>query len=128
MSMIFLSAAPIPAAMLPQWAQTLAQFMPPSCLVTGFQGIFLRHQTLLDNAGAVVALLLTMLLGTFLAVQLFRWEKEEKILPRNKLWVLAGLAPFVVKGLYQGFSKENIGQNHALYLDLLRSTTFLKRH
>src|SRR5260370_17349770 len=115
MSMIFLSAAPIPAAMLPQWAQTLAQFMPPSCLVTGFQGIFLRHQNLLDNAGAVVALLLTMLLGTFLAVQLFRWEKEEKIRPRNKLWVLAVLAPFVATGIYRGYNKGKIVQKQALF-------------
>src|SRR5260370_24272542 len=49
MPMLFLSGATIPAAMLPQWAQTLAQFMPASYLVTCFQGIFFRNQNLWDN-------------------------------------------------------------------------------
>ena len=46
MPMLFLSGATIPAAMLPNWAQTLAQFMPASYLVSGFQGIFFRNQNL----------------------------------------------------------------------------------
>ena len=50
MPMLFLSGATVPAAMLPRWAQTLAQFMPASYLVSGFQGIFFRNQNLWDNA------------------------------------------------------------------------------
>src|ERR1035438_7366272 len=52
MPMLFLSGATVPAAMLPHWAQTLAQFMPASYLVSGFQGIFFRHRMLL-HADAV---------------------------------------------------------------------------
>ena len=37
MPMLFLSGATVPATMLPNWAQTLAQFMPASYLVSGFQ-------------------------------------------------------------------------------------------
>ena len=128
MPMLFLSGATIPAAILPQWAQTAAQFMPASYLVTGFQGIFFRNQNLLDNAGAVAALLLTAVLGLFLAVQLFRWDKEEKIRPRNKVWVLAVLGPFVAMGVWQAYSKQNIGQNDALFRDLQRAGTFLIRN
>lgn len=128
MPMLFLSGATFPAAMLPQWAQTAAQFMPATYLVTGFQGIFFRNQNVLDNASAAAALLLTAVLGMFLAVQLFRWEKEEKIRRRNKLWVLAVLAPFVVMGVWQAHSKENIGKNEALFRDLQRSGTFLIRN
>src|ERR1700686_358623 len=128
MPMLFLSGATFPAAMLPQWAQTAAQFMPATYLVTGFQGIFFRNQNVLDNASAAAALLLTAVLGMFLAVQLFRWEKEEKIRPRNKLWVLAVLAPFVVMGMWQAHSKENIGKNEALFRDLQRAGTFLIRN
>ncbi len=127
MPMLFLSGATFPAAMLPKWAQTLAQFMPASYLVTGFQGIFFQNQNLLDNKAAVGALLATMLLGTFLAMQLFRWEKEEKIQPRKKLWVIAVLAPFVVLGSWQAFSKEHLGENQALYRQLQRSDRFLIR-
>ena len=45
------------------------------------------------------ALLVTIVLGTFLAVQLFRWEKEEKIRGRNKLWMLAVLGALRPHGL-----------------------------
>jgi imidazolonepropionase-like amidohydrolase/ABC-type multidrug transport system permease subunit len=128
MPMLFLSGATIPAAMLPNWAQTLAQFMPASYLVSGFQGIFFRNQNLRDNAAAVAALLLTTVLGLFLAVQLFRWEKEEKIRPRNKLWVVAVLAPFVVMGSWKSYSKEHLGNNAALYRDLQRAGAFLIRN
>jgi imidazolonepropionase-like amidohydrolase/ABC-type multidrug transport system permease subunit len=128
MPMLFLSGATIPAALLPTWAQTMAQFMPASYLVTGFQGIFFRNQNLRDNAVAVGALLVTMLLGTFLATQLFRWEKEEKLRPRNKLWVLAVLAPFAITGCYQAYSKENIGKNAGLFRDLQRTETYLIRN
>src|SRR5450755_1937122 len=125
MPMLFLSGATVPAAMLPTWAQTLAQFMPASYLVSGFQGIFFRNQNLWDNAPAVSALLLTTVLGLFLATQLFRWEKEEKIRPRNKLWVVAVLAPFVVMGTWKSFSKEHLGNNAALFRNLQRSGAFL---
>ena len=128
MPMLFLSGATFPAAMLPKWAQTLAQFMPASYLVTGFQGIFFQNQNLLDNAPAVGALLATMVLGTFLAMQLFRWEKEEKLQPRKKLWVVAVLAPFVALGTWQTFTKEHLGTNQALFRQLQRSDRFLIRN
>jgi imidazolonepropionase-like amidohydrolase len=114
--------------MLPKWAQTLAQFMPASYLVSGFQGIFFRNQNLWDNAPAVAALLLSTVLGLFLAVQLFRWEKEEKIPPRNKLWVVAVVAPFVAMGMWQAHSKQHLGNNAALFRELQRSGVFLIRN
>jgi hypothetical protein len=128
MPMLFLSGATVPAAMLPKWAQTLAQFMPASYLVSGFQGIFFRDQTLWDNAPAAAALLLTTVLGLFLAMQLFRWEKGEKIRPRNKLWVVAVLAPFVAMGTWQAYSKQHVGNNAALLRQLERSGVFLIRN
>ena len=128
MPMLFLSGATIPAAMLPNWAQTVAQFMPASYLVMAFQGIFFRNENLAANAVPAGALLLTLVLGTFLAVQLFRWEKEEKLPPRNKLWVLAVLGPFVVMGCYQAYTKEHLGANEALFRQLQRSEQFLIRN
>jgi len=128
LTMLFLSGATIPAAMLPKWAQTVGEFTPAAYLVSGFQGIFFRNQTILDSLPAVGALLLSIFLGTFLAVQLFRWEKEEKIQPRKKLWVLAVLGPFLAMGCYRAYSKEHIGQNEALFRDLQRSGVFLIRN
>jgi imidazolonepropionase-like amidohydrolase/ABC-type multidrug transport system permease subunit len=128
MPMLFLSGATIPAALLPKWAQTVAEFMPASYLVTGIQGIFFHNQTIFHNPAAAAALIVTVGLGLFLSMQLFRWEKEEKLRPRNKLWVLAVLAPFVVMGSYRAYSKEHIGENEALFRDLQRSGTFLIRN
>ncbi len=125
--MLFLSGATIPAALLPKWAQTTAEFMPASYLVTGFQGIFFHNQTIFNSLPAVGALLITIVVGLFLSRQLFRWEKEEKLPPRNKLWVLAVLAPFLMMGCYRAYSKDHIGENQALFRDLQRSGTFLIR-
>ena len=129
MPMLFLSGATIPAAILPKWAQTVAEFMPASYLVKGFEGIFFQNQTIwnrnsLLSAGALVV---TMAVGLFLSMQLFRWEKEEKLPPRNKLWVLAVLAPFLVMGCFRAYSKEHIGENEAMLRNLQRSGTFLIR-
>ena len=126
--MLILSGATVPSAMLPAWAQTFAEFTPAAYLVTGFQGIFFRNQSVFDHGLAVGALTLSTVDGTFLALQLFRWEKEDKIRPRNKLWVLAVLGPFLVMGCFRAYSKEHLGQNEALYRDLQRSGTFLIRN
>ncbi len=126
--MLFLSGATIPSAILPKWAQTVAEFMPASYLVSGFQGIFFRNQTIWHSGTAVAALIVSIVLGTFLAVQLFRWEKEEKIRPRNRVWVLAVLGPFVLMGCYRAYSKEHLGQNQAFFRDLQRSGATLIRN
>ena len=128
MPMLFLSGATIPAAMLPNWAQTVGEFMPAAYLVTGFQGIFFHNQTIFDNLAPAGALLLSIIVGTFLAMQLFRWEKEEKLPPRNKLWVLAVMAPFLVMGGYRAYSREHIAINKAMFRDMLRTDHFLIRN
>jgi imidazolonepropionase-like amidohydrolase/ABC-type multidrug transport system permease subunit len=130
MPMLFLSGTTIPSAILPGWAQTLGEFMPAAYLVSGFQGIFFRNRSILDkdNLAAVGALLLTLVVGLFLAVKLFRWEKEEKLPPRNRLWVVAVLAPFLVMGCIRSYTREHIGENQALFRDLQRSGTTLIRH
>ena len=75
MPMLFLSGATFPTVMLPAWAQIVGQFLPATYLVTGFQSVFLRKETLAQNWQAAAALALTMVLATFISVQLFRWEK-----------------------------------------------------
>jgi imidazolonepropionase-like amidohydrolase len=128
MPMLFLSGTTIPSAILPNWAQTLAEFLPAAYLVTGFQGIFFRNQTILDNLAPAGALLLTIFVGLFFATQLFRWEKEEKLQPRKKLWVVAVLAPFLAMGCYRAYTRDHLAENQALFRDLQRSGTFLIRN
>lgn len=125
--MLLLSGATVPAAMLPGWIQSLAEFMPAAYLVSGFQGIFYRNQSIFDHGPAVFALLVTLVMGTFVAAKLFRWEKGERTPGRNKLWVAAVLAPCLMIGGYRMFTREHLGRNQAYYRDIQRSSTFLIR-
>ena len=102
--MVLLSGTTIPAAALPAWVHRLAAFLPSTYLLGGMQRIFLRGDGLLAIAAPLLALGITGALGTFLAAQLFRWDKEEPIRPAAKLWVLAALAPCFALGLWQAVS------------------------
>jgi len=127
MPMLFLSGATFPTVMLPSWAQIVGQFLPATYLVTGFQSVFLRKETLAQNWPAAAALLVTMVLATFISIQIFRWEKGEKMRPAAKLWVLAVLSPFVAMGCYQAYSKDHKQKAELLWRELQRNDTFLIR-
>jgi imidazolonepropionase-like amidohydrolase/ABC-type multidrug transport system permease subunit len=126
--MLFLSGATFPAAILPTWAQTVAEFMPASYLVRGFQGIFFKNQTIMDNLKPAGALLISIVVGMFLAVHLFRWEKGEKLRPRDKMWVGAVVFPFLLMGAYEAKTKQHLAENEALFRDLQRSGAVLIRN
>ncbi|HLK22499.1 MAG TPA: ABC transporter permease [Bryobacteraceae bacterium] len=125
--MLFLSGTTIPLSVLPNWVQILAQFLPATHLMTGMQAILGRNETLAQNASAVGALLLTIVLATFIGVKLFRWEKEEKIAPSAKLWLVAVLTPFLILGVYQAYSKDSVVKARLLSRDLQRSRSLLIR-
>ena len=127
MPMLFLSGATFPLSILPIWAQVAGQFLPASHLFNGMQGVMLRNETVATNWVAVAALLLTMVVALFISVKLFRWEKEEKIAGKAKLWILAVLLPFVVLGTYQAYSRENIARNKMFERDLRRTHSYLIR-
>ena len=128
MAMLFLSGATFPTVMFPNWLLTVTQFIPATWLMTGMQGIMLRNETLLANWQAVGALLLTTATGLFLSVKLFRWEKEEKMRPAAKLWVLAVLLPFVLLGTWQAHAKDNVRKEKIIGRDFARSRTVLIRN
>ncbi len=117
MPMLFLSGATIPAAMPARLgADSSAEFLPATYLVSGFQGIFFRNRNLLPImlAGCRPRCCSHWCSAFSSRCKLFRWEKEEKMPPRDKLWVLAVLAPFLIMGCCRAYSKEHIGENEAL--------------
>jgi imidazolonepropionase-like amidohydrolase/ABC-type multidrug transport system permease subunit len=128
MTMLFLSGTTFPSTMFPDWLLTATQFIPATYLVTGLQGILLRQETLSQNWEAVGALILTSVIGLFLCVKLFRWEKEEKMRPASKFWVLAVLLPFVVLGGYQAYAKDNVRKTKVLARQMDRLDTSLIRN
>ena len=77
--MLFLGGATFPLGTMPDWLQQVAQFIPTTYLTTGLTGMLENHEDFTANLEAAAILAVTALLGTFLAVKLFRWEKEEKM-------------------------------------------------
>ena len=126
--MLMLSGAAFPAALFPDWLFNVTQFIPSTYLVGGLQGIMIRNETLLDNWQSVCALVLTTIMGLFLSVKLFRWEKDEKIRPAGKLWLLAVLLPFIVLGAWQAHAKSNAVEAKIIDRELSRSRTLLIRN
>ncbi len=125
MTMLFLSGATIPITFMPHWLQNITQFIPATYLMTGIGGIMLRGESIAANWQAVVALVLTTAVATFIATKLFRWEKEEKLRASAKLWVLVVLLPFLLLGGYQAWSQHDLVKARILARELRRGQTWL---
>jgi ABC-type multidrug transport system permease subunit len=125
MPMLFLSGATIPVGLMPVWVQQIGQFLPATHLFTGMQSIMGSGHSIFNNLTALASLLLTIVVGGFIGIKLFRWEKEEKLPASAKLWVLAVLAPFVLMGMYQVRSKENVAKNKIFDRELSRREAYL---
>jgi len=123
--LLFLSGATFPTTMFPQWLLVVSQFIPTTYLVRGAQGMLLRNETLADNVKPVLALLLTTAVGLFIALKLFRWEKDEKVRPASKAWLLAAVLPFVILGALEVHNHEGITKNKILARQQARSDTYL---
>jgi imidazolonepropionase-like amidohydrolase/ABC-type multidrug transport system permease subunit len=105
--MLFLSGATFPVSIMPVWVQNIAQFLPATYLFQGMQSIMIAGESIRANWFAVFALLITFAVALFVGIKLFRWEKEEKISNRAKLWIVAVLAPFFIMGIYQAKTQQN---------------------
>jgi len=125
MPMLFLSGASFPLSFMPDWLKLVTQFIPASYLVTGMSGILQRGESIGQNLKSVFALVVTMLVGLFIATKLFRWEKEEKLRPSAKLWVLVVLLPFFLLGGYQVWSRQELTKSKIIERDLRRGHNWL---
>ncbi len=123
--MLFLSGATFPLSMMPLWLQKLAQFLPATYLYQGLQSQMIGGESLWANAVPMLALAVAMAVAVVIALKLFRWEKEEKISGKAKLWIVAVLAPFVIVGAYQVRSGQNIEKNKIFTRDLYRRSAVL---
>jgi len=125
--MLFLGGATFPISIMPNWLQMVSQFIPTTYLSLGLNGILGGHETLWQNRGAAGALLLTAVVGMFLAVKLFRWEKEEKMKGSAKAWLVVVMAPFLAAGVWQSYSKDNLQKGKVLTREMRRTRTVLIR-
>ncbi|MFN2621258.1 MAG: amidohydrolase family protein [Chthoniobacterales bacterium] len=125
MAMLFLSGATFPIFLFPDWLQLVSQFIPATYLMIGIAGILQHGESVVQNWQSVAALTVTAVIGLFIATKLFRWEKEEKLRNSAKLWVLAALAPFLLLGIYQSWSRQDLAKAKILARDLERGKTWL---
>src|SRR5271156_3111927 len=125
--LLFLGGATFPLAVMPNWLQTVAQFIPSKYLSEGLIGILQGNETLFDNLSNIAVLLSTTCLGTFLALKLFRWEKEEKMRASAKLWIAVVLTPFLLAGFWQLRAKDSMVKQRALSRQMRRDHSLLIR-
>ena len=123
--MLFMSGATFPVSLMPTWIQVIAGFLPATYLFQGMQSIMITGESLASNLISVVALLITLAVALFVGIKLFRWEKEEKIKNSAKLWILAVLAPFIIMGIYQARTRENIEKAKILARNAQRNRSVL---
>jgi len=99
-ALLFLSGVTFPLPMLPRWIQRLAMFFPSTYLVSAFQGVMAQAESLLDHWPEMLVLVTSGIFGLLFAMKLFRWEKEERITTKAKLWSVAFVLPFLVMGMW----------------------------
>lgn len=98
---LFLSGATIPLAFMPGWVQKVAVFLPATYLATGLEGGMLHSVSTGEAIEDVLALLICLVIAFETSRQLFRWEPEEKIRGKAKLWLVAAMIPFLILGTWE---------------------------
>lgn len=125
--MLLLSGATFPLSFLPEWLQVVAQFLPATHFYLAMQGVMLHGESVWDNRFGMLALAVATIIALFISIKLFRWEKEEKLKPAAKMWVVAALAPFLLIGGWQAYSKTNLQKTRILARQTQRGMTWLIR-
>ena len=98
--LLFLSGVTFPLPMLPRSIQRLAMFFPSTYLVSTFQSNAAQSEPLLKHWPEMLVLVISGFFGLLFAMKLFRWEKEERISTRAKLWSGVFVLPFLVMGVW----------------------------
>jgi ABC-2 type transport system permease protein len=99
-TLLFLSGVTFPLPMLPRSIKRLAMFFPSTYLVSTFQAVMAQAEPLLDRWPEMLVLVISGVFGLLFAMKLFRWEKEERISTKAKLWSGVFVLPFLVMGLW----------------------------
>jgi ABC-2 type transport system permease protein len=115
MGFLFLSGATVPLAVMPQWIQRVALFVPATYLATGLEAATTNIMTWRDIGEDALALAVGFFVAFQVSKQLFRWEPEAKAPRRAKLWALAALIPFLVFGIWENVNGSRLSRVHSQY-------------
>lgn len=100
LTLLFLSGVTFPLPLLPRWIQRLAMFFPSTYLVSSFQAVTVQAHSVFEHWPEMLVLIISGIFGLLFALKLFRWEKEERISTRGRVWSLVFLIPFLLMGLW----------------------------
>jgi hypothetical protein len=88
-------------------------------MIVAGQGLMLANDTLALHWPEMVCLVLTFAAALWLAVALFRWEKDAPVTRRNRMQALLALVPLLVAGIWLNASP--LFQRNNLRLMMLMS-------
>lgn len=96
--MIVLGGVGVPLAVLPDWAQRFAGFMPGRYAVTALQAGFGDHPGALGLGFALVALVVIGAAATVVGILLFRWDNSRRLGRHAWAGLGAALAAWLIVG------------------------------
>src|SRR5262245_20843501 len=101
--MMFLSGTTFPLDVLPKWLQGVSRFIPATYMTSGLKGILQNGESAFANLNSILALLMAIVIGFIISFNLFRWDKDDRVSGRAKVWVTAVLAPFLLLGVWESY-------------------------
>jgi len=100
-ALLFFSGATIPLPRMPSYVQNFALFLPGTYVVTGLQRVMISRASVTTLRAHVFALVSCAVLAFWISNQLFRWDPDDKVQRKAKLWVLLALIPFLLVGVWE---------------------------
>jgi len=106
--LLFLSGVTVPLPQLPKFVQSIGYFLPATHLVYGLQATMLGGASLARLGMEILSLAGGAAFCFFISTKLFRWEPEEKVDRRAKVWALAAVIPFLLLGAWENLHRERM--------------------
>ena len=66
-------------------------------------------------AADLISLAISVLVAFEVSRRLFRWEPEEKVSSRAKIWVLVAIIPFLLLGAYESHSHQGVAEMQQIF-------------
>ena len=117
--LLFFSGATFPLPLMNPYIQKLALFLPGTYVVTGLQRVMISRASVTTLGAHVVGLVSCAVLAFWISNQLFRWDPDDKVERKAKLWVLLALIPFLLIGGWE-WRYGNVRSNAAMDFERLQ--------
>ncbi len=86
---------------MPGWVKKVTLFLPATYLAAGLEGAMLHAASFGEVLEVTVALAVSLIVAFEVSRRIFRWEPDEKIRGKAKLWAVAALIPFLLLGSWE---------------------------